>query len=148
MWKIGIGGLGPSTLEKVLSPMAAVGFLRSLWKKPIWAKLRSDGQCVFAHSVHGMECANGSMAWRALFLPDPRREPAIARTVDLQILTSAPTFSPADVLKTCAIALHMVAEGRGGEISHPRAGRRMENMLLKKSEGEVGRRKCVFLWLS
>ena len=29
VWKIGIGGLGPSTLEKVLSPMAAVGFLRS-----------------------------------------------------------------------------------------------------------------------
>ena len=25
-----------SALEKVLSPMAAVGFLRSLWEKPIW----------------------------------------------------------------------------------------------------------------
>ena len=29
-------GLGQSTLEKVLSPTAAVGFFRSLWEKPIW----------------------------------------------------------------------------------------------------------------
>ena len=64
-----------STLEKVLSPMAAVGFLRSLWEKPVWegvlAQLGSDGYCVFAHSVHGMERAREVWAaWRALFLPD------------------------------------------------------------------------------
>ena len=34
------------------------------------ALLGSDGQCVFAHSVHGKECAKEVWAaWRALFLP-------------------------------------------------------------------------------
>ena len=57
--------------------MAGVGFVRSLWEKPILrgrlAPLGSDGQyvCVFAHSVHGVECAREvRAAWRVLLLPD------------------------------------------------------------------------------
>ena len=35
------------------------------------ALLGSDGQCVFKHSVHGVECAREARAaWRPLFLPD------------------------------------------------------------------------------
>ena len=35
------------------------------------APLGSDGQCVFARSLHGVECAREvRAAWRALFLPD------------------------------------------------------------------------------
>ena len=67
-------GLAPSAGKKVSSPMAVVCFRRSLREKSIWegvfALLRSDGYCVFAHSVHGVECAREVLAaWRALFLP-------------------------------------------------------------------------------
>ena len=35
------------------------------------ALLGSDGQCVFMHSIHGVECAREvRAAWRALVLPD------------------------------------------------------------------------------
>ena len=35
------------------------------------ALLGSDGQCVFTHSIRGVECAREVRAtWRALFLPD------------------------------------------------------------------------------
>ena len=48
VWEISVKGLGPKCFwGRCGSPMAAVGFLRSLWEKPIWegrlALLGSDG---------------------------------------------------------------------------------------------------------
>ena len=56
--------------------MAGVGFLQRLWDKTdlrgSLALLGSNGQCVFTHSMHGVECAKEvRAARRALFLPDP-----------------------------------------------------------------------------
>ena len=57
------------------SPVAAVGFLQSLWEKPIWEGVwfyldRMDSVCLHTASI-GMECAREVWAaWRALFLPD------------------------------------------------------------------------------
>ena len=70
-----VKGLGPKCFGKVVrSPMAAVGFLRSLWEEAIWEGvwLNLDPMdTVLAHSVHGMERAREvRAAWRALFLPD------------------------------------------------------------------------------
>ena len=54
--------------------MAGDGFLLSVWKKPIWEGVWSyldPMDCVFTHSIHGIECAKEvRAAWQALFLPN------------------------------------------------------------------------------
>ena len=51
------------------------------------ALLGSDGECVFTHSIHGVECAREVWAaWRALFLPDSQKETAT--------VPGGETFSP------------------------------------------------------
>ena len=56
--------------------MAGVGFLQSVWEKPVWEGVwpyldPMDSVCVFTHSIHGMDRAREvRAAWRALFLPD------------------------------------------------------------------------------
>ena len=104
--------------------MAGVGFLRSLREKTDLggrlALLGSDGLCVFAHSVHCMECAREAGPHGELFFFLIQKEPAT--------VPGSETFSPffnadirtrlfsADVLKKCAlVALHVIVEGRGGE---------------------------------
>ena len=90
-----------------------------------------------------------------------QKEPAIA----LNSETLSPFMNPdnhtalfsADVLKKCAvIALHVMAEGgrNGDGFQVPELKDEWENGLPKESNvGEwrrslVGRRKCVFKWLS
>ena len=72
--EISIESFGPSAGRKMRSPVADDGLRRSLGEKPIsegvLALLGCDGCCVFAHSLHGMECVREERAaWRALFLP-------------------------------------------------------------------------------
>ena len=121
MWNIRIRGLGPSTLGKALSPVAAVGFLRSLWEKPIQ-------ECVWPHldPMDSVCLRTASMEWNVpgkygphgeLFFFLIQKQPAIA--------PNSETFSPftnpdirtllfsADVLKKCAlIALHVIGGRR------------------------------------
>ena len=71
--KFVVEGLGPEHfLEEAFLAMAGVGFLQSLWEKPIWEAVWPYLDSVlFTHSVHGLECAREVRApRRALFLPD------------------------------------------------------------------------------
>ena len=54
--------------------MAGVGFLQGLWEKPIWEGVTayldpvdSVCVCVFARSIHGMECAREVRATASSF---------------------------------------------------------------------------------
>ena len=56
----------------VLSPMATVGFLRSLWEKPIWRAFwpyldPMDSVCVCLRTVSMERAREVRAAWRALF---------------------------------------------------------------------------------
>ena len=79
------------------------------------ALLGSDGQCVFTHSFHGVECAREVWAaWRALFFFLIQKEPAteqVGETFSLFFNADIRTSFSADVLKKCALlALHIIAE--------------------------------------
>ena len=93
---------GHSALVKVRSPMAAVGFLRSLWEKPIW-----DGVWPYSDPMDTVCLRTASMEWNVpgkygpqceLFFFLIQKEPAIApnsETFSLSsILASALPFSP------------------------------------------------------
>ena len=70
-----VGGLGPSAWWKECLAMAGVGFLQSLWEKPIW-----EGVWPYLDPIDGVCLRTASMEWnvpgelraarRALFLPD------------------------------------------------------------------------------
>ena len=129
--------------------MAGGGFLQSLWEKPIWEGVwpyfGSDGQCVFTHSIHGVECASEVWPHGELFFFLIQKELATEQVGE----TFSPIFNAdirtflfsADVLKKCAlIALHIIAEEEEGGrrwMSFSRSGGRMEIGLCK--EPNVGK---------
>ena len=91
--------------------MAGVGFLQSLWEKPIWEGVwpcldPMDSVCVFTHSIRGVECASEvRAAWRALFLPDAERAGKMWVNESFSPFFAAAIRTPyfsADVLKKCA----------------------------------------------
>ena len=65
--------VGPRTLRRKRSPIAAVGFLQSLWEKPIWKGMwpcldPMDGVCSRTSSVEWNVPGEVWAAWRALLL--------------------------------------------------------------------------------
>ena len=123
--KLILRGLGPSARWKQCLAMAGVGFLQSLWEKPIW-----EGVWPYLDPMVSVCLRTASMEWNVpgkygphgeLFFFLIQKEPA--RVPDSE------TFSPfmnsdirtpfysADDLKMCALlALHIIAEeGRDGD---------------------------------
>ena len=105
--------------------MAGVGFLQSLWEKPIW-----DEVWPYSDPMDSVCLRTASMEWNVpgkygphgeLFFFLTQKEPATVPGSE----TFSPFFNadisttlfPDDVLKKCALfALHFIAEeGRGGE---------------------------------
>ena len=108
--------------------MAGVGFLQSLWEKPIWESVRScldpmDSVCLRTASVEWNVAGKYGPHGELIFLLI-QKEPATEQVGE----TFSPFFNAdirttlfsADVLKKCAlIALHLIAEeGRDGDGCH------------------------------
>ena len=132
--------------------MAAVGFLRSMWEKPIW-----EGVWPYLDPMETACLRAASMEWNVpgkygmhgeLFFFLIQKEPAIAPNSE----TFGPFISPgirtllfsADVLKKCElIALHVIAEeGREGDgFQVPELGEEWQmgcqNSPMWESEGEA-----------
>ena len=58
VWKIRTGGLGPSALWRECLAMAGVGFLQSLWEKPIW-----EGVWHYLDPMDSVCSRTASMEW-------------------------------------------------------------------------------------
>ena len=126
-------------------PIAAVGFFRSLWEKPIW-----EGVWPYLNPINSFCLRTASIEWNVpgkygphgeLFCFLIQKEPAIAPNSE----TFSPFIDPGirlpcfseDVLKKCAfIALHVMAEevrdGDGFQV--PQLGAKWKNGLPKESK--------------
>ena len=121
-----VEGLGPSTVLRKRSAIAAVGFRRSLWENPIWEVVRPhldpmDSVCLRTASMESNV--------RGKYGPDGGLFFFLLIQKELATVPGGETFSPffsadirtlrfsADVLKKCTlIALHLIPEaGRDGE---------------------------------
>ena len=105
--------------------MASVGFLQSVWEKPIW-----EGVWLHLDPMDSVCLRAASMVWNVPGKYGPHGELFFSIQREPATVTGSGTFSPlfnadicsslfsADVLKKCAlIALHMIAEeGRDEEV--------------------------------
>ena len=139
-WRV----FGPRIFWRERSPIVGVGFLQSLWKKPIW-----EGVWPYLDPMDSVCLRTASVEWKVPGKYEPhgelfsfliQKEPRYRRLVRLSapssMQASAPPFSLLKSSRKCAlIALHIIAEeGEGGQDGcHALIWEPMESGLYKKS---------------